>query len=125
MLPSGFISQFVRILCAVALFSVGFSHRMPEVRAADFVAAAYALPDGSLPDLCLTKGSKDADGQFHYRDGSCDACLISGAIVLPRPMAEAGARPMPQDNALRPDRARFDAPPVLISEAAPRAPPRA
>ncbi|MBB4105598.1 hypothetical protein [Allorhizobium borbori] len=122
---SGFISQFVRILCAVALLSVGFGHRVPDVRAVEFVATAYALPDGSLPDLCLTLGDKDASGQFHYRDGSCDACLISGAITLPQPAAEVGPRPMPQGFVLRPDRARFDAPPVLISEAAPRAPPRA
>ncbi|MCJ7995302.1 hypothetical protein J5N58_14040 [Rhizobium cremeum] len=123
MRSSGSISQFLRILCAIALFSVGFAHRVPDVQATEIVAAAIALPDGTVPDLCLA-GSRGGIGKDGYSlNRSCEACLISAAMVLPLPAEEAGDRPMPHETVLRPDRARFDAPPVLISKAAPRAPP--
>ena len=125
MRSSGSISQFMRILCAIALFSVGFAHRVPDVHAADIVAAATQLPDGTIPELCLA-GSQDGIGsQGYHLNRSCEACLVSGATVLPLPADDAGDRPVPHEAVLRPDRARFDAPPVLISRAAPRAPPMA
>ncbi|MGX5666546.1 hypothetical protein ACWKW9_11290 [Rhizobium daejeonense] len=125
MRSSGSISQFMRILCAIALLSVGFAHRVPDVYAADIVTAATQLPDGTIPDLCLA-ASQDGIGKSGYHlNRSCEACLVSGAIVLPLPADDAGDRPVPHEAVLRPDRARFDAPPVLISRAAPRAPPMA
>lgn len=77
----------VRILCAIALLSVGFAHR-PAVSAAELTPlelAQYRLPDGTLPVLCVTE--RTPDGKEHskaYMPG-CEACRISATILLPTP----------------------------------------
>jgi hypothetical protein len=83
----GTTQWLVRILCAVALLSVGFAHR-PAVSAAELTPielAQYRLPDGTLPVLCVTE--RTPDGKEHskaYMPG-CEACRISAAILLPTP----------------------------------------
>lgn len=41
----------LRIMCAIALLALGFSHKMPVVAAtlSEAQLAAYILPDGTLP----------------------------------------------------------------------------
>ena len=51
-------SGLVRMLCALSLLLVAFAHRplaletVPSLSSAD--VASFMLPDGTLPDLCLT-----------------------------------------------------------------------
>lgn len=78
----------VRILCAVALLSVGFAHQ-PAVASTgqptELELAQYRLPDGSLPVLCITE--RTPDGKEHgkaYVPG-CEACRIAAAALLPLP----------------------------------------
>ena len=86
-LTFGTTRLLVRILCAIALLSVGFAHR-PAVSAAELTPlelAQYRLPDGTLPVLCVTE--RTPDGKEHskaYMPG-CEACRISAAILLPTP----------------------------------------
>jgi len=117
------IPQLVRVLCAVALLSVGFGHRVPVLPVHDAYALAYVLPDGTVPSLCLTVDEDGKTRGVQHDANLCDACLIAGAVLLPHPGDDFALRPLRQSRTLRPDLARFDASPVLISEAAPRAPP--
>ena len=82
----------LRILCAVALLSVGFAHR--PVMAANAPSAAelaqYVLPDGTLPDLCLD-GMVDGK-EKHAAPLKCEACRIVGGLLLPAPANLSGVR---------------------------------
>jgi len=84
----GTTQWLVRILCAVALLSVGFAHRPAASSTAEpspVELAQYRLPDGTLPILCVTE--KTPDGKEHskaYMPG-CEACRISAAALLPTP----------------------------------------
>ncbi len=72
---------WLRILCAVALLSLGFAHKAPQGFAAQTQSATYKLPDGSFADLCVA----DA-GVVHVSDsGDCEVCRLAGAILLPEP----------------------------------------
>ena len=83
----------VRILCAIALVSVGFAHQVPAAAPsgpADY--SAYALPDGSLPTLCVTVTDETGKSQ-HGADHNhgCEACRISATAMLPSPADLSGA----------------------------------
>lgn len=73
-------------LYALAMSFVGFAHQpLPLASATAQVTeaelAAYALPDGTLPSLCLNSGG---DGEAPVAFGlHCDACLITAAAGLP------------------------------------------
>lgn len=72
----------VLALYALAMVTLGFAHKMPVTGFADDVRlelAALTLPDGSVPDLCLTG---DASGQDTAHAGVCDACLLTAAPGL-------------------------------------------
>ncbi|OCW55681.1 hypothetical protein AWJ14_06645 [Hoeflea olei] len=114
----------VRILCALSLMLVAFAHRPlalaqngPAFAPAEI--AAFALPDGTLPDLCLN----GEDGPRHYAATHCEACRIVSAVDLPVPFAGAeitrwfvaAELAVPQDATL--------AYPALRPGASPRAPP--
>ena len=43
--------------------------------------ASFVLPDGTLPDLCLT----GEDDPGHYSASHCEACRIVSAVDLPSP----------------------------------------
>ncbi|EDQ32613.1 hypothetical protein HPDFL43_03681 [Hoeflea phototrophica DFL-43] len=80
-------SAWVRIICALALLMVAFAHNPPSVSHklaayADVDFTQYILPDGTLPDLCLT--GKDHDGH-HANSNGCEACRISSSADLPLP----------------------------------------
>jgi hypothetical protein len=68
-------------LYALAMLTLGFAHQGAPARAADAFLAAYTLPDGSVPDLCLTgTGAPDDDG--HHAAAPCDACRLTAAPGL-------------------------------------------
>ncbi|MBY3128676.1 DUF2946 family protein [Rhizobium laguerreae] len=85
----------LRILCAVALVFVGFAHQLPAVAAGEFdpaELAQYALPDGTLPTLCVTTTDKSGQDQHDKAHShGCEACRISTSILLPAPTDIAGA----------------------------------
>jgi hypothetical protein len=83
----------VRIICAIALLFVGLAHRPPIIdgRAIPLSEITqYTLPDGTLPDLCL---SADGDHGKHHGQATptgCEACRLSAAIDLPAPVDVVG-----------------------------------
>jgi hypothetical protein len=80
----------LRILCAVALLFVGFAHQ-PAVASQPsvFELAQYALPDGTIADICL---NDVVDGKVkHVVPGKCEACRIGSAMLMPEPADLAGA----------------------------------
>ncbi|MDR9773214.1 hypothetical protein RJJ65_11170 [Rhizobium hidalgonense] len=82
----------VRILCAIALVSVGFAHQAPAIAADPVNLAEYVLPDGTLPTLCVTvtddEGNTGTDHKLHNH--GCEACRISASVLLPPPADIAG-----------------------------------
>ena len=79
---SRFARQFAQnvmvLLLAVGLTALGFGHRMGLHDAVDL--SAYAMPDGTLPELChdgetAEHGAKDQP--------PCPACRIIPAVELP------------------------------------------
>ncbi len=78
----------VRMICAIALLFVGFGHQAPALAASTFAQgefAAYVLPDGTLPVICIA--DKDSRAQPHGKkhQAGCEACLVSGAVILTTP----------------------------------------
>ncbi|HMN72017.1 MAG TPA: hypothetical protein PKA55_09140 [Rhodoblastus sp.] len=70
-------------LYALAIATLGFAHKpvaAPALTAAEL--AAYALPDGTLPDLCLTGHGQSPDSAVADH---CDACALSHAPGLAAP----------------------------------------
>lgn len=68
------------VLLALALVFVGFGHRMAGPDAPGL--SAYAMPDGTLPDLCV-----DGSGGNSATDTPCPACTITAAMHLPAAVA--------------------------------------
>jgi hypothetical protein len=74
----------LRIICALALLFLGLSHKMPVAAAQPDSLAflqAYSLPDGSAPDLCTPSDA----GRVKFAAPDCDACRLSGSVLLPEP----------------------------------------
>jgi hypothetical protein len=83
--------KWVRIACAIALLSVGFAHKPLELQAPSQVElAAYTLPDGSVPDLCIP-GDDGSGTHKHDMDHGCEACRLVASILVPQPPAVGGA----------------------------------
>ncbi len=77
---------WVVALYALTMATLGFAHKpvAPVAGAHSAIEmAAYALPDGTLPDLCLT--GHDQDGRQGAAAGHCDACALSHAPGLVPP----------------------------------------
>lgn len=117
----------VRILCTLALFAIGFAHRVPAIEPGVSPAemSDYILPDGSMPDLCHTVDHEEGESHpdRHALAPVCEVCRIVAGIMLPQPADVVG---MPLsieiDEGFVADTAAFR-PPVLLTSAAPRAPP--
>nr|WP_316652236.1 hypothetical protein [uncultured Gellertiella sp.] len=78
--------MLVRLVCALALLSVGFAHRMPMPQAdTPYEMAAFGLPDGTLPVLCLPGSTGDTHKDKTVADKSCEACRISASVLLHTP----------------------------------------
>ncbi|ACM40214.1 MULTISPECIES: hypothetical protein [Rhizobium/Agrobacterium group] len=86
------MAKLVRIICAIALLCVGFSHKTPVIESVIPLSevASYTLPDGTLPVLCLP--TQDDNGKHHSHDlgTGCEACRITASIVLPTPADSIG-----------------------------------
>lgn len=112
-------------MCALALLSLGFAHKVPVVFPAYSQAeiVAYMLPDGTVPELCHTL--HDTDDTSHHGNGTfsqiCEACRIAGSIVLPLPTDTSGIRFAISTQV----HFSFDAPDVMPRVLAPSALPRA
>ena len=79
-LRQGRLRMVVVGLYAMAMLLLGFApHQLGPARAADPFLAAYTLPDGSVPDLCLTSTGEEED---HLGGGTCDACRLTAAPGL-------------------------------------------
>lgn len=79
---------------AVTMLAMGYLHRplaeTEPLRSSTIDLAAYVLPDGALPDLCLT--GNQPEGQHHSGMASlCDACLLTSGPGLP--VADGKAAP--------------------------------
>lgn len=113
------LSVIIRVAIAVALLTAGFAHRpaVGEMSAPDL--AIYALPDGSLPDICLTGSDGDPDGDASKK---CEFCrwAASAAVLPPRalPLWILGGGyliAIVRDEPIRRE--------VLVAAASPRGPP--
>ncbi len=86
MLPrwrQGRTSLWIVALYALAMATLGFAHKPVAASGLSPVElAAYALPDGTLPDLCLTGHA--GSGEKALAD-HCDACALSHAPGLAAP----------------------------------------
>lgn len=72
----------LRLLCALAIAMIGFAHK-PVFAAQVSAYEVSVLPDGEIATMCLSspeQGEKKAVG-----GGSCEACRLSAACVLPAP----------------------------------------
>ncbi|TXI03671.1 MAG: hypothetical protein E6Q76_13500 [Rhizobium sp.] len=81
----------MRLLCAIALISVGFVHHPAVSIAAEPSSrefAQYRLPDGSLPVICTTERTPDGKEHGKTHMPGCEACRISAAAILPAPQSE-------------------------------------
>lgn len=124
------LNIFVRMMIVVALATIGFAHKpvMAGALPASIEFAAYTLPDGTLPVLCITvTGDQDMSGKDKGRMSAygCDACRLATTILTPEPpTVNASAVEFPYQRCAhcrdipKPDRA-------ATSRALPRAPPPA
>lgn len=122
-----FISRtgLVRMLCALSLLLVAFAHQplsITETLSAykDVNVADYILPDGTLPELCLTG---EGDGPHHARVTHCEACRIVASVDLPTPLEVFLINHSNIRSKLVIDRDAEPWLPVLVHGASPRAPP--
>lgn len=114
----------VRMLCALALFAVGFAHKMPVASAAaPLEIAAYMLPDGTLPVLCRPGSDGDTEKGKHHADKDCEACRISASVHLPAPPQVIAIHLPVAVNEVLPIRAEAFYRQLFPPNAAPRAPP--
>ncbi|WP_137128997.1 hypothetical protein [Rhizobium sp. FY34] len=87
------MAKVVRALCVIALLCLGLAHKAPAVEATipAIDMSAYILPDGTLPDLCL---SQHHDETQHHDKGrampGCEACRLGASVLLPAPADVVG-----------------------------------
>ncbi|MES2435274.1 MAG: hypothetical protein V4586_15810 [Pseudomonadota bacterium] len=74
-----FAQNVMALLLAVALVALGFGHRMALHDPVDL--SAYAMPDGTLPELCHDGGTADHGAKDQ---APCPACRIIAAVELPQ-----------------------------------------
>ncbi len=74
------------------LVMVGLSHQPPPGVGdmATLDVAAYVLPDGTLPELCVS--TDDGEVPHHDAATTCEACLIASSALLPTPVDVVGRR---------------------------------
>lgn len=86
------MARLVRILCAVALLCVGFAHKPAVLDAPAHrpELASFALPDGSIPDLCLPGHDDEGKHGSHDLGRDCEACRITASVALPTPADTVG-----------------------------------
>ena len=116
----------VRMLCALSLLLLAFAHKplVSSAAASTYAGvdiAEFVLPDGTLPDLCLTG---EEDGAHHSLANHCEACRIVSSVDLPSPFGGYVVIRLSAAVELTvPQYARFTRP-FLRANASPRGPPR-
>lgn len=76
-------STLLHLLCACALVFVASIHRTPAAaNAATLDLSAYALPDGTLPVLCLASGDEDGGPASAKHRTGCEACRLTATPDL-------------------------------------------
>jgi len=114
-------------LYVLAVATLGFAHKPISFSKVSGPAAtdlaSFAMPDGSLPEICRIGGA-GAPGNTHHVGAACAACLLTAAPGLPAtnmdvggPTFSAVCRIVPVAQARLIDRR-------LATAARPRAPPR-
>ena len=99
--PKHFCAAFnkvLRVLCMLALVSVGFGHVFPQGNASLTLNSAsstpfkalnlqqFALPDGSTPYICSALGTANTDQDAPSpRSKDCPACRIFTSTLMPLP----------------------------------------
>ncbi len=73
-----FSQNVMALLLAVALAVLGLGHRMALHDPVDL--SAYAMPDGTLPELCHDRGTAEHGAKDQP---PCPACRIIAAVELP------------------------------------------
>lgn len=68
-------------LYALAMLLLGFAHMPVAAQGARPDLSAFALPDGSVPDICF--GSQDGTSVPQGSAPLCAACLLTGGAGLP------------------------------------------
>jgi hypothetical protein len=116
----------VRMVCALALVFVAFAHQPIEARPANQIdLAAYTLPDGTVPVLCLP-GSDDKDQHKSAWHGTgCEACRLSASFILPVPPFTSGPKVQPAQSLAIRREAVLIARSLFPPSAPPQAPPLA
>ena len=80
----------VAALYALAMLLLGFAHQPVAQANPQIDLSAFALPDGSWPDLCRSQEDTPHDDTGGAARGlmTCAACLlVHGGGLLPSPMA--------------------------------------
>lgn len=114
----------LRALCTLALLFVSFAHQVPAraATAPEAFSAAYMLPDGTFPDLCLSGDVHDPDGKAALKPG-CEACRLSAGVLLPQPSADCARVVHAAPTIFSPLRLARLSFPVFSPNAPPRGPP--
>ncbi|MBV7516100.1 MULTISPECIES: hypothetical protein [Sinorhizobium/Ensifer group] len=73
-----------RLLCALVLVISALIQQPAVAMPVAPDTTAYALPDGTFADLCLT-GHDDADGKGGTKGHGCQSCCLVAPADLPAP----------------------------------------
>jgi hypothetical protein len=73
------LRAFLAGLCVIVAAAVGYAHHAPAAaQELSTTLEFFQLPDGSLPDLCLsTHGKQDGTHERGDKFPSCDACRLT------------------------------------------------
>ena len=118
-------SGLLRMLCALSLLLVAFAHKPVTVSAAALAydgvdIAEFVLPDGTLPDLCLSDEENGHSSAYNH----CEACRIFGSVELPSAFDSYVINRLSADAQLTSPRDIRAARSLLRPGASPRGPPR-
>ncbi|OCP03946.1 MULTISPECIES: hypothetical protein [unclassified Ensifer] len=81
----------VRLIAVFALVFLTFAHKPLSAKTlGPAEIAAYQLPDGTTAEICFGMDGVDHDsGKGQSMAPVCEACRLSGSILLPVPPAES------------------------------------
>ena len=84
----------LRLLCALALMLALALHRplVASPAGPGIDLAQYTLPDGTVPDLCLTGTGEDGTPLTALHRPSCEACRLHAIAALPGPAEDRFVR---------------------------------
>lgn len=114
----------VRMLCALALVFVAFAHKPVASAYADPIElAAYTLPDGTVPVLCLPGSGDEDQHKSAWHGTGCEACRLSASFILPVPPIASGLKLQPAQSLAIQREAILIARSLYPPSAPPQAPP--